>query len=90
MMKDCIHGRKKSTKRRIRYFRYFNITSNTNNYFATMVAFKMVLSNKRYAEYQDQFETIFNELSNKLNSISISKIRGIMGIPSNWKKLKKL
>lgn len=55
-----------------------------------MVAFKMVLSNKRYAEYQDQFETIFNELSNKLNSISISKIRGIMGIPSNWKKLKKL
>ena len=34
--------------------------------------------------------TIFNELSSKLTTIPISKIRSIMGFPNNWKRLKTL
>ena len=55
-----------------------------------MVAFKMLLTNKRYADYIDQLETLFKELSLQLSTISIRKIRGIMGIPNNWKRLKTL
>ncbi len=72
-----------------RYFRYFHV-SVTNNYFAIMVAFKMLLSNKRYVEYNEKMEQLFDELSNNLHTITIGKIRSFMGIPSNWKKLKQI
>ena len=55
-----------------------------------MDAFKMLLTNKRYADYIDQLETLFKELSLQLSTISIRKTRGIMGIPNNWKRLKTL
>lgn len=73
-----------------RYFYYFHRTLNTNNYFAVMVAFKMLLPNKRYQIYHKQIETMFNELDNQLSTISIKKIRDIMGIPNNWRRLKTL
>ena len=74
-----------------RYFCFFHINAtNTNNYFAVMDAFKMLLTNKRYADYIDQLETLFKELSLQLSTISIRKTRGIMGIPNNWKRLKTL
>lgn len=72
------------------YFKYFNKTSNANNYFAVMIAFKMLLSNKRYKDYHKQIEDLFNRLDSQLSTISIKKIRGIMGIPNNWKRLKTL
>lgn len=72
------------------YFKYFNKTSNANNYFAVMIAFKMLLSNKRYQDYHKQIEDLFNRLDSQLSTISIKKIRGIMGIPNNWKRLKTL
>lgn len=72
------------------YFYYFHRTSNTNNYFAVIVAFKMLLSNNRYQTYHAQLQNLFNELDHQLSTISIRKIRGIMGIPNNWRRLKKL
>ena len=73
------------------YFTFFHInTSNTNNYFSVMVAFKMLLSDKRYIDYINQIESLFKELSSQLSTISIKKIRGVMGIPNNWRRLKTL
>lgn len=73
-----------------KYFHYFHKTSNTNSYFAVMVAFKMLLSTQRYQTYHKQIESLFNELSNQLSTISTKKIRGKMGIPNNWRRLKTL
>lgn len=73
-----------------KYFRYFHITTNTNNFFAVMVAFKMVLSKKQYIIFLNQIEKLFDELSTKLTTISIKKIRNMMGIPNNWRQLKTL
>lgn len=71
------------------YFRYFHSTI-TNNYFAVMVTFKMLLPAKRYNEYHTQIENLFQELSFQLNSIPLRQIRGIMGVPDNWRRLKSL
>lgn len=51
-----------------KYFHYFHKTSNTNNYFAVMVAFKMLLPTQRYQTYHKQIESLFNELSNQLSN----------------------
>lgn len=73
------------------YFRYFHINSkNTNNYFAVTIAFKMLLSKNRYNEYIERIEDLFDELSKDLSTIPIKKIKKIMGIPTNWRSLKKL
>lgn len=72
------------------YFYYFHRTSNTNNYFAVMVALKILLPNNRYQTYHEQLENLFNELDSRLSTIHIKKIRGIMGIPNNWRRLKTL
>lgn len=73
-----------------KYFHYFHKSSNTNSYFAVMVAFKMLLSTQRYQTYHRQIESLFNELSNQLSTIPIKKIRGKMGLPNNWRRLKTL
>lgn len=55
-----------------------------------MVAFKMILSKNRYNEYIEQIESLFDELSKELSTIPIKKIRKIMGVPTNWRSLKKI
>lgn len=72
-----------------KYLRYFRCKT-TNNYFATMIAFKMILSKRDYEKYQDKLEILLDDLAKSLKSISINKIRGIMGLPNNWKRLKNL
>lgn len=72
------------------YFNYFRRSYCTNNYFAVMVAFKMLLSKKDYKEYQRKIVDLFNELETGLVVISSRKIRDIMGIPHNWKRLENL
>lgn len=72
-----------------KYFKYFHLTS-TNNYFSVMVAFKMLLPSKRYHFYHDQIEQLIDKLASGLNTISVTKIRKIMGLPNNWKRLKVL
>lgn len=71
------------------YFSYFHSTI-TNNYFAVMITFKMLLPTGRYNEYHSQIENLFQELSSQLFSIPLRQIRGIMGVPSNWRRLKSL
>ena len=73
-----------------KYFNYFHRTTDTNNYFSVMVAFKMLLSNKRYQTYHSQIDTLFNELGSQLATISVRKINGLMGLPNNWRRLKNL
>lgn len=72
------------------YFKYFKIAKETNNLFAAMVALKMTLSNKRYISFQNEVEKLLNDLSSKLTTIPIKKIREYMGFPNNWKNLGKL
>lgn len=70
-----------------KYFSYFHISSATNNYFAVMAAFKMLLNNKRYTAYQSQIEGLFDELSRRLTTIPTGRIRNMMGMPNNWRRL---
>lgn len=73
------------------YFYYFHRNHNTNNnYFSVMVAFKMLLSNKKYQAYHSQIKELLDELSANLSTISITKIRNIMALPHNWQRLKTL
>lgn len=72
-----------------KYFKYFRTTA-TNNYFAVMVTFKLLLSDIEYKEYHLKIEKLLNELSLQLKSIPLKKIRGIMGLPNNWRRLQNL
>lgn len=72
-----------------KYFKYFHIHA-TNNYFTVMITFKLLLSDIAYREYQQKIEAILNELSSRFKSIPLKKIRGIMGLPNNWKRLESL
>jgi abortive infection bacteriophage resistance protein len=71
------------------YLKYFQKTD-TNNYFSNIVAFKMLLSQREYALFQTSLEELLNKLSKELSTINISKIRNLMGFPSNWTRLKTL
>lgn len=50
----------------------------------------MLLSTKRYLAYHKQIEQLFEELTVKIRTIPISKIRNLMGLPNNWKRLENL
>lgn len=52
-----------------------------------MAAFKMLLNNKRYTAYQSQIEGLFDELSRRLTTIPAGRIRNMMGMPNNWRRL---
>lgn len=73
-----------------KYFYYFRRSMEKNNYFSVMVSFKMLLTKQRYNAYQERFESLLKELSSRLKTVPISKVRTLMGIPNNWKKLDKL
>lgn len=74
-----------------KYFRYFHTPGNsTNNYFSAMIAFKMLLPAKHYQAFHEQLQALFHELNNHLTTISLKKIRHIMGVPNNWNRLKTL
>lgn len=72
-----------------KYFKYFRTTA-TNNYFAVMITFKLLMSDMDYKEYHQNLELIINELSSQLKSIPLKKIRRIMGLPTNWRRLQDL
>lgn len=61
-----------------------------NNYFSLMVAFKLLLSHGDYINYHNGFNSLYNELSEHLKTISTTQIRNIMGLPNNWRKLSAL
>lgn len=48
------------------------------------------LSPNKYLEYFNSFEILFTDLISKLSTVSPSKIKNIMGLPNNWRRLKGL
>lgn len=72
------------------YYKYNHINEKRNNYFSIMVTFKVLLSKREYATYISSFCSLFGCLTNQLHTIPPSKIRNIMGLPQNWRKLKSL
>ena len=70
--------------------RYFGTNLRKNDYFAVMVALKMLLPDSRYQIYHRQIEGLFDELTSNLSTITVKKIQRIMGMPNNWKRLKKI
>lgn len=73
-----------------RYLSYFGTNLRKNDYFAVMVALKMLLPDSRYQIYHRQIEGLFDELTSNLSTITVKKIQRIMGMPNNWKRLKKI
>ena len=69
------------------FFKYFKIHNKTNNYFAVMVALKLVISDDQFKRYSNEIDSLFCELSRKVNTISMGKVKRKMGIPNNWIKL---
>ena len=72
------------------YFNYFKIKKETNNYFAVLVALKLILPNRDYCAFHKQIEDLFAELGKKIKVIPATKIRKEMGFPKNWTKLREL
>ncbi len=72
-----------------KYFKYFRITY-TNNYFAFIISIKMLLSKKDFNIFVNNLEKLFVELESNLYTIPINKVKKLMGIPNNWKKLQAL
>lgn len=72
------------------YQKYFKITQPKSNYFALITIFKLLLPKNRYCNYQDQLELLLKELNNQLKVIQPKVIRNMMGIPTNWTRLKDL
>ena len=73
-----------------RYFSYFGTNLRKNDYFAVLVALKMLLPDSRYQIYHRQIEGLFDELTSNLSTINVKKIKRIMGMHKNWKRLKKI
>lgn len=73
-----------------KYSKYFHVGKSANNYFSVMIAFKLLLSRDRYMRYHNQIENLFDELETQLKTISVKKIRNLMGMPNNWRRLKTL
>lgn len=72
------------------YLTYFKIFNAKSNYFVLMTVFKILLPKSRFRLYQEQLEGLQRQLDVHLKVISSKKIRYMMGMPSNWKKLKVL
>lgn len=72
-----------------KYLKYFKLKK-SNDYYAAMIALKTLLLDKDYNLFQKNVELLLDELSGRIHSISKNKVTSEMGMPSNWKKLKKL
>lgn len=83
----CYHSHVKMFQNR--FYKYF-LTAKKDGYFSTVVAFKFLLTAREYSEYQNKLDILFEELKSQLTTISIKKIRDIMDMPSNWKKIEML
>lgn len=48
------------------------------------------LSPNKYSEYFNSFEILFTDLISKLSTVLPSKIKNVMVLPNNWRRLKGL
>ena len=72
-----------------KYFSYFRSQSR-KNYFAVLIAFKMLLTKKQFDEYAERLDNLFAELSSHLKSVHVNRIYRMMGIAKNWRKVSTL
>lgn len=72
------------------YLTYFKIKRVKNNYFALMIVFKILLPKERFDSFLERLDALQKQLAAQLKIISAKKIRNMMGMPNNWKKLKGL
>lgn len=73
------------------YFHYFHInTNNTNNYFAVMIAFKWYLVKRVIMNISSKLKIYLMNCQRIFQLFQLEKIRNIMGIPNNWRRLKTL
>lgn len=59
------------------------------DFFATVIIFRHLLSNNDFKKFIIQLKNILNSLNQRLNSIQISAIKEIMGLPDDWYKIPK-
>lgn len=71
-------------------FKYFRYRRNKNNFFAVIVALKLILTKESFNKYFNDLENLCNILKNSIRTIRFKDIIYMMGLPSNWKMIKKL
>lgn len=59
------------------------------DFFATVIIFRYLLSNNDFKKFISQLKFILDSLNKRLNSIHISVIKEIMGLPNDWYKIPK-
>lgn len=59
----------------------------TNDFLATIIIFKLLLSKENYNLFKTQFNGAISKLKKQLNSEFYDKVINEMGIPENWKEL---
>lgn len=59
------------------------------DFFATVIIFRYLLSNNDFKKFISQLKFILDNLNKRLNSINISVIKEIMGLPPNWLSIPK-
>ena len=59
------------------------------DFFATVIIFRYLLSNNDFRKFISQLKSILDSLNKRLNSINISDIKEIMGLPPNWLSIPK-
>lgn len=71
-----------------RIYKYFKYRGPKNNYFAVMIALKLLLSPEVFGEYVDNVNKLFDDLNKQIQTIKIRDIEYTMGLPRNWKRIK--
>lgn len=72
-----------------RYSGYFN-KNERGGYFSVLLAFKMIMSPQEFNLYFAQIETLLDELTSRIKTVSTKRIRDYMDFPLNWKRIKQL
>ena len=65
-----------------------NYMAGVNDLFAIVLIFKTMLSKDAFTTFYDSLDALMQKLSNKLTTISISRIEADMGFVHNWRDVK--
>ncbi len=60
----------------------------TNDFFATIIIFKQLLSKGDYNVFKTRFNALLNDLKSKIGDDNYSKILNEIGLPEKWKQIK--
>lgn len=71
-------------------YNYFHYKGNKNNFFAVIVALKLILSKEIFNRYCNNLENLCDMLKSQLKTINFKNITYMMGLPKRWNRIKKL